>query len=254
MPSAPLVSIVTPARNAAATLGASIESARCQSLPDWEMLIVDDASDDDTAALARRHAAEDSRICLLSQSRRGGVAAARNAALAEARGRFVAFLDADDLWRPEKLARQTRFMAAGGFALGYTAFRRFSASADKPGRLIQVPPRLTYDALLKNTAIASVTAMVDRSLTGPIRFSDLRHEDYALWLSLLKRGLTAGGLNEDLARYRVNKTSLSGRKLQSAFWVWQVYRDVEGLGLMKASWCLAHYGLNALRKRLALWP
>ena len=138
------------------------------------------------------------------------------------------------------------------FALGYTAFRRFSSQVETAGRLIQVPPRLTYDDLLKNTAIASVTAMVDRRQSGPIAFPEVRHEDYALWLSLLKRGLTAGGLNEDLARYRVSKTSLSGDKLRSALWVWQVYRGVEGLGLAKSVWCLANYGMNALRKRLEL--
>ena len=253
MPSAPLVSIITPARNAARTLGASIESARAQSLDDWELLAVDDASSDGTAALLRRCAVEDPRIRVLTQTRQRGAAAARNAGLAEARGRFVAFLDADDLWLPEKLARQTAFMEAGGFALSYTAYRRFSAP-EKPGRLIKVPTRLTYDALLKNTVIASVTAMVDRKLTGPIAFPEVRHEDYALWLSLLRRGLAAGGLDEDLARYRVDTTSLSGRKLRSALWVWQVYRDVEGLGLGKAGWCLANYGFNALRKRLELRP
>jgi teichuronic acid biosynthesis glycosyltransferase TuaG len=252
MPKAPLVSIITPARNAAETLAASIDSASEQSLRDWEMLVIDDASSDGTAALAERRAAADPRIRLLRQGQRRGVAAARNAGLAEARGRFVAFLDADDLWMPEKLARQTRFMEAGGYALSCTAFRRFSTAADEPGRLIEVPPRLTYDGLLKNTAIASVTAMVDRRLTGPLHFLHVHHEDYALWLSLLKRGLKAGGLNEDLARYRVNRESLSGQKLQSALWVWQVYRDVEGLGILKAGWCLANYGFNAVRKRLEL--
>lgn len=250
MPSAPLVSIITPARNAANTIAASIDSVVAQSLQDWELLVIDDASSDNTAEIVGRYANDDSRIRLIRQSRQGGVAAARNVGLAEVRGRFVAFVDADDLWQPEKLARQTDFMARGGFALSCTAFRRFSTAAEQPGRLIEVPPRLTYDLLLKNTAIASVTAMVDRELTGPIQFLDVRHEDYALWLSLLKRGLTASGLNEDLARYRVNKSSLSGQKFQSALWVWQVYRDVEGLGLLKSAWCLANYGMNAVRKRL----
>ena len=249
MSNAPIVSVITPAHNAAATIPASIESVTAQSHQDWELLVIDDASTDETADLVAAQAGADPRIRLLTLAQQEGVARARNAGLAAASGRFVAFLDADDLWQPTKLTRQLAFMESGDYALAYTAFRRFSNSVEAAGRLIEVPARLTYEGLLRNTAIALVTAMVDRKKTGPIAFPEVRHEDYALWLSLLRRGLTAGGLNEDLARYRVARTSLSGRKLRSALWVWQVYREVEGLGLAKSAWCLANYAVNALRKR-----
>lgn len=252
MSSAPLVSIITPARNAARTIVETIDSVTAQSWQAWEMLVIDDASSDETRAIVAHQANQEPRIHLLPLARQGGAAQARNAGLAAARGRFVAFLDADDLWMPGKLTRQLDFMQSGGYALSCTAFRRIPSEGGQPGRLIQVPDRLTYEGLLKNTAIASVTAMVDRDQTGAISFPEVNHEDYALWLSLLKRGLAAGGLNEDLARYRFARDSLSGNKLRSALWVWQVYREVEQLGLLKSSWCLANYGLNALRKRVGV--
>jgi len=250
MSTAPLVSVITAAYNAEAFIAQAIASVQAQSLADWEMLIADDASGDRTAAIVEAAAAQDPRVRLIRLVQNGGVARARNAALAAARGRFIAFLDSDDLWLPEKLEHQVSFMQARDAAVSYTSFRRIDETGKQVGRLVKVPSRLTYRQLLKNTAIATLTGIVDTAKTGPIRMTEARRDDYILWLSILKRGFVAHGLREDLARYRVVQGSLSSKPKRSAAWVWDVYRKVEKLNLLHAAWCMAHYGARAVLKRL----
>ncbi|WP_420349349.1 glycosyltransferase family 2 protein [Pelagibius sp.] len=246
----PLVSVITAAFNAEDFIGETIASVQHQTLEDWEMLVADDASSDSTAAIVRDCAASDARIKPIALAQNGGVAAARNAALDRARGRFIAFLDSDDLWLPKKLERQIAFMRQRDCAVSYTAFRRVNEDGQQLGRLMTVPERLTYTQLLKNTAIATLTGMVDTDRTGPIRMTEARRDDLILWLSILKRGFVAYGLQEDLARYRVVRGSLSSKPKRSAAWTWSVYRNVEKLGVLYASWCMLHYGTRAVLKRL----
>lgn len=246
----PLVSVITAAYNAETFIAETIASVQAQSFDDWEMLVADDASSDRTADLVAAIAAEDHRIHLLHLDQNGGVARARNTCLEAARGRYIAFLDSDDLWLPRKLERQIAFMKERDAAVSYTAFRRIDESGAQIGRLVTVPSHLTYRQLLKNTAIATLTGMVDTRKTGTIRMAEARRDDFILWLSLLKRGFTAYGLQEDLARYRVVRGSLSSKPKRSATWVWTVYRDIEKLNPFYAAWCLAHYGARALLKRL----
>lgn len=250
MSAQPRVSVITAAYNAEAFIAETIASVQAQTLADWEMLVADDASGDRTAAIVESFAEQDPRVRLISLDSNGGVARARNAALAEARGRYIAFLDSDDLWLPQKLERQLAFMAERDAAVSYTAFRRIDERGAQIGRLVKVPPRLTYRQLLKNTAIATLTGMADTAKTGPLRMTEARRDDYILWLSILKRGFVAEGLQEDLARYRVVTGSLSSKPKRSAAWVWNVYRRIEGLGPLQSAWYLAHYGTRALLKRL----
>lgn len=248
-PATPLVSVVTPAYRAARFLPETIASVQAQSVGEWEMLVVDDVSPDETWDVLEGIATRDPRVRPLRNRRNLGPAGSRNTALAEARGRYVAFLDADDLWLPTKLERQLAFMAENHTALSYTAFRRISDDGQRVGRLIEVPPEMTRSRLRRNTCIATLTAMVDRERTGPIRMPDFGYDDLALWLSLLCDGAVAWGLNEDLARYRVVGGSISSRPRRSARWVWEIYRKQEGLGLLGSAWCLAHYGARAWLKR-----
>lgn len=243
-----LVSIVTPAYKAAAFVGLSIESVLAQDHQEWEMLIVDDKSPDETAAVVQRYAERDARVRLLSQEKNGGAAMARNAALRNARGRFIAFLDSDDLWLPGKLSTQLRFMTERSAALSFTAFRRISQNADVVGRLIEVPPELSYRELLKNTAIATSTVIVDRTKTGDFQMRKTYYDDFVLWLELAKRGVIAYGLNADLMRYRVVAQSISRNKSNSAKQVWRTYREIEGLNLLASMWCFANYAGRAWNK------
>jgi teichuronic acid biosynthesis glycosyltransferase TuaG len=243
-----LVSIVTPAWRAARFVGATIESVLAQDYPHWEMNIVDDCSPDETSAVVESFAARDSRVKLIRQPQNGGAAMARNAALEAARGRFIAFLDSDDLWHPGKLTRQLQFMRARNAAFSFTGFRRISQDGEVLGRLIHVPTNLKYRSLLKNTAIATSTVIVDRQVTGPIRMTRTYYDDFVLWLEITKRGVVAHGLDEDLMRYRVVSESISRNKTNSARQVWLTYRNIEKLGRVQSAWCFANYAARAWMK------
>jgi teichuronic acid biosynthesis glycosyltransferase TuaG len=245
----PLVSIITPSWNVERLIGETIESVQAQTLRDWELLIADDCSTDSTAAVIESYAAKDPRIRLIRQSRNGGPALARQAAIEQAQGRFLAFLDSDDLWLPTKLERQVAFTREHRAALSFTAFRRINETGSVTGRLIPVPVSLNYEQLLKNTSIATLTAIVDRDVAGNIAMKNEPYDDFCLWLSILKPGHVAHGLNEDLARYRVRGVSVSSRPMRSAGWVWHIYRNVERLSLVKSAWCFAHWSARAWQKR-----
>jgi teichuronic acid biosynthesis glycosyltransferase TuaG len=245
----PLVSIITPSWNVERLIGETIESVQAQTLGDWELLIADDCSTDNTATVIESYAAHDSRVKLIRQPRNGGPALARQAAIEQAQGRFIAFLDSDDLWLPAKLERQIAFAREHRAALSFTAFRRINEDGSITGRLITVPDSLTYDQLLKNTSIATLTALVDRDIAGNIAMKNEGYDDFCLWLSILKPGHVGWGLNEDLARYRVRGVSVSSRPMRSAGWVWHIYRNVERLSLLKSAWCFAHWGARAWLKR-----
>jgi teichuronic acid biosynthesis glycosyltransferase TuaG len=238
---ASLVSIVTPAYNAGRFILETIGSVRAQTFADWEMIVVDDCSRDDTCRIVEEQSRADSRVRLLRHEVNQGPAGARETAIQRGRGRYVAFLDSDDLWTPQKLERQLAFMQRNGAALSFTQFRRIDAQGHTVGRLIDVPEELSYRQLLKNTAIATSTVIVDRGKTGPLHMTRTYYDDYALWLSILRRGFSAHGLREDLMRYRVLGQSVSRNKARSAAMVWRVYRDVEKLGLADSLWCFAHY-------------
>jgi teichuronic acid biosynthesis glycosyltransferase TuaG len=246
----PTVSIITPSWNVEGLVGATIESVQAQTFGDWELLIADDCSTDSTAAAIESYAQMDRRIKLIRRPRNGGPALARQAAIEQASGRFLAFLDSDDLWLPYKLERQVSFALEHRAALSFTAFRRINESGSMTGRLISVPASLTYGQLLKNTSIATLTALVDRDITGDIAMKNEPYDDFCLWLSILKPGHIAHGLNEDLARYRVRGVSVSSRPLRSAGWVWHIYRKVERLSPVESAWCFAHWSTRACLKRL----
>jgi teichuronic acid biosynthesis glycosyltransferase TuaG len=245
----PLVSIITPSWNVERLIGETISSVQAQTLGDWELLIADDCSTDSTPAVIESYAAKDPRVKLIRQPRNGGPALARQAAIEQAQGRFIAFLDSDDLWLPAKLEHQIAFAREHRAALSFTAFRRISEDGSVTGRLIDVPASLTYDQLLKNTSIATLTALIDRDIAGNIVMKNEGYDDFCLWLSILKPGHVAWGLNEDLARYRVRGVSVSSRRMRAAGWVWHIYRNVERLSLIKSAWCFAHWSARAWLKR-----
>lgn len=249
MAAAPLFSVVTPVWNAAATLRETVASVRAQTFADWELLLVDDASTDDSRPIARALAAADARIRLIERDANGGAAAARNAAIRAARGRLIAFLDADDRWHREKLARQTAFMAAHGHALVYAAYRRVAPDG-RPLGVVRPPLRVSRAGLLKGNVIGCLTAVYDTAVFGRAEMPDIpRRQDYGLWLALLKAVPHAHGLPEPLADYRVHPASLSGGKLEAARATWALYREVEGLGRPRAAWYLAHNLARAALKR-----
>lgn len=247
---APLVSVITPVWNAETTLAGTVASVRAQSLPDWEMLLVNDGSTDGSAACMRELAAREKRLRLMGWADNRGAAAARNAAIRAARGRFIAFLDADDLWLPGKLAVQTGYMARTGATLVFSAYERMDAAGRPLGR-VGVPARVTRERLLRGNVIGCLTAIYDTARFGRAEMPGLRRrQDYGLWLDLLSREPEAHGIDEVLARYRVRPASLSGNKLRALAATWALYRGPAGLGRLPAARCLAANALSAARRRL----
>ncbi len=247
----PAVSIITPVRDAAATLAETVASVVAQTRGDWELLLIDDASSDGSLGLARALAAGDPRIRVLAQETHLGTAAARNRGIREATGRHIAFLDADDRWRPEKLARQLAFMAAGGHAFVFSAYQRMDADG-RPLRVVPVPARVGYDELLRDNVIGCLTAIYDSAALGRVEMPPLvRRQDFGLWLRLLKLTPHAHGLDEVLADYRVRAGSLSRNKLAAARDNWRLYREVEALPPARAAYCFLRCATAGLLKARA---
>ncbi len=240
------VSVIMPVHNAAPYLAEAIASVQAQTLADWELLIVDDASSDASAQLAADHARHDQRIRLLRHTQRGGAAAARNTAIAAAGGRYIAFLDSDDRWLPQKLARQTAFMQATAAAFTCSYYATITADGRPTGRVRTAPARITYQELLRSNRIGCLTVIYDAQQLGKIFMPALSHrQDYALWLQLLKRLPAAECLPEILAQYRVRQRSLSRGKAALLYHNWQVFRRAEGFGIARSAYYL---GWNIWRK------
>lgn len=244
-----LVSIVMPARDTAAYIEAAIRSIQGQTRRGWELVVVDDGSIDDTPRIVERMAAADSRIRLLRTMSSSGPGPARNAGIQQVRGRWLAFLDSDDLWSPEKLERQISFMRSRGAALsahGYVLANRDLASTGHP---VSVPDLIRYRDLLCNTIVAMITVMVDRTRVGGLELPKLpQHEDLVLWFSVLRRGWVFHGMPGQFATYRLLPRSASRNKLLSAKRMWGIYRRTEGLSAPDAAACFAQYVLRALWK------
>jgi len=247
--SAPVVSIIMPAYNAEKTLGASIESALAQTMTDWELLlVVDSKSKDGTRVMAEQAAAKESRMRLITDLPDGGCVSNRNEAIARATGEFVAFLDSDDLWMPDKLEKQVRHMQDTGCNISYTGYKQMDWEGRLLNHVVQPPPRLTHALLLHDNLLGCLTAMLRRSRHGDIRFVEHLHEDYILWLKLLRQE-DALGLPEPLAVYRMAAHSRSGNKKRAATARWRILRNYEKLSFPRAFYYFASYAWRASRKR-----
>lgn len=243
------VSIITPAYNAEKYIAETIASVLVQTYQHWEMLIVNDCSKDNTAAIVQSYATKDKRIKLINLKQNSGAAVARNTVIQNAKGRYIAFLDSDDIWKKEKLQKQIEFMQQNGYAFTFTAYEHFKESKENIQNLVNVPSSLNYKQALKGNQIGCLTVMLDRKQIQNIEFSKQKHEDYILWLNILKQGLTAYGIQESLALYRIgNSKSISGNKLQSAMWTWNVYRESQKLSILKSINYMMYYLIKALIK------
>ena len=243
-----LISIVMPAYNAAQYIEQSIESVLKQSYTNWELIIVADCSIDDTYKIVEKLCITEERIKLFRMNENSGVAMARNFAISMSRGKYIAFLDSDDLWLPDKLEKQLNLMQEKKAVISYTAYRQFSM--EKVGNLVSVPEQVTYKQLLKGNVIGCLTVMLDKERLGNLQMKKARHEDYILWLDILKKGNIAYGLQEDLARYRKSETSLTSNKKRSALWTWQVYRQHQELSFFASIYYFIFYVCKGLLKHL----
>jgi len=243
------VSIITPAYNAEKYLNETIKSVQNQTYQQWEMIIVDDCSSDNTYAVALQYAEEDKRIKVLKNNHNLGVSATRNVALDIATGEYVAFLDSDDQWTSDKLQHQLTFMEANDYVLTYTDYQLLNNSDGSKGKIIQVPKRMSYGSIYKNTAIACLTVVINRKKSGSFHMPLITHtEDQITWQEILKRGYTAYGLNENLALYRVGNISLTNSKKSSVHLQWHTYRDYHNFSVTRSLYYLFCYSVNAFIK------
>ena len=246
-----LVSIITPSYNSARFIGESVNSVLEQTYTNWELLIVDDASKDNSRELINNFTEKDNRISSFFLDKNLGVAAARNIAIEKSKGRYIAFLDSDDIWKKEKLSEQITFMKAHDIGFSFSSYQPISEDGSQIFRRIKVPKKINYNAFLKNTIIGCLTVVLDKNKITELKMPNLRtSQDMALWLLIMRNGHQAYGIQKSLAYYRVVKTSNTSNKLKVIQGVWKIYRDQERLGYLRSSWCFLNYAFNAVKKRI----
>lgn len=244
-----LVSIITPVYNKERYIAQTMDSIRAQTFNQWELLLIDDCSTDRSAEIIAAYQQEDKRICYHRLEQNGGAAVARNEALARAKGRFVAFLDADDLWEPKKLEKQLALMRDKGFGFTYTAIKMIDENGEARKSKRPVRAEVDYRFLLSNTIIACSSVVIDRKSIGDFRMPLVRKgQDFATWLSILRKGQHAYGLDEALVRYRVAPGSISSNKWAALARTWRIYREQEHLPLLPACWHFSLYAFHAVKK------
>ena len=243
-----LVSVITPSYNCARFIEETIRSVQAQTWQNWEMVIVDDCSTDNSVDVIQRIAKDDARIRLMQHQWNGGPAVSRNIAIENAKGRYIAFLDSDDLWLPEKLEKQLAFIKKKDAALVYSGYQKITEEGELKG-VVHPPKQVTYNDMLRSNYIGCLTAVYDRQKIGKCYMPIIaKRQDHALWLKILKQTPVAYCLEEVLAHYRIQSNSVSSNKVMAAKYQWRIYREVEQLTFWKSARCFGHYAVNGLIK------
>ena len=250
-----LISIVVPVYNAGAYIGQTMDMVLGQTFTDWELLLVDDGSTDDSVQVMEEKRAscpEPDRIRILLQGKNLRAAAARNRGIREARGRYIAFLDADDIWYPEKLEKELAFIREKDAAFVCHAYAFGDEEARPTGRIVHVESEMTWRKALTRTTIFTTTVMFDMEKLSreEVEFPACVSEDTALWWSLLRKGYICYGLNEVLAIYRRPATSLSSDKVEAVRRIWYLYREREHLSIPASALCFVGWACRATLRRL----
>lgn len=247
-----LVSIITPVYNAERFIEETIKSVKAQTYSEWELILVDDYSTDNSNDIIMKYSKEDERIRYIKLEKNSGAAVSRNTAIANAKGRYIAFLDSDDIWYHNKLEKQINFMKREDIAFSFTSYELMKEDGTILNKVVKVPKEIDYNKYLKNTIIGCLTVVVDRFKIGDFKMPNIRsNQDMATWLYIMRdRGCNAYGLNECLAKYRLVNGSISNNKVKAAKSVWNVYRNIENLSIIKSSYVFIRYAISAILKRL----
>lgn len=222
-----LVSIIMPSYNTGRFIKETIQSVLDQSYTNWELIIVDDCSTDDTDAVVASF--DDARITYIKNEKNSGAAVSRNRALREAKGRWIAFLDSDDLWEPEKLQRQIAFMKDNGYAFSYTNYMEIDEESKPRGKWVTGPKRISKLGMYSYCWMGCLTVMYDAQVVGLIQIADIKkNNDYAMWLRVCKKA-RCYLLDQNLARYRKRSGSISNHQYMKLIkWHYKLYREAEG--------------------------
>jgi teichuronic acid biosynthesis glycosyltransferase TuaG len=248
----PEVSVITPAFNSARTISRCLGSVQGQTFSDWEQIVIDDCSRDETVEIVRRQVADDPRVRLVTLSENSGAGPARNAGVGIARGRFVAFLDADDEWYPDKLERVIAFMKREGVSFAYHDYDIVGSGGDIRATTC-APAQMTYEELLGNTAIGCLTVVIDaQSVRVPPMPAIPLRQPLVAWLAILKDGTVARKADGVCAAYHLSKGSISSNKAKALAWTWRVYRRFEGFSRLQSMRFLMRYVYNSAVKNSGL--
>ncbi|GLI56799.1 glycosyl transferase [Propionigenium maris DSM 9537] len=240
-------SIITPMYNAEQYIGETICSILDQTYANWEAIVIDDNSTDNGAEIVEKFVEKDSRIKLIKLQENVGGAVARNMGIKAAKGDYIAFLDSDDLWHPEKLNKQVQFMENNNYSLTYTWYEKIDVNGNSLEKIMRSKNRVNYEEMLKYNYIGCLTAMYSVKRLGKIYMPEIgKRHDYALWLEILKRTEFAYCLEETLAQYRLVQGSLSSSKISLINYHWALFRRIEKFGPIKSSYYLIYNIINRL--------
>jgi len=243
-----LITIITANYNAAQFITQTIESVLVQEYTNWEMIIIDDVSTDNSLEIIQKYILKDDRINLIQLDRNSGPAVARNTGIKEAKGRYIAFLDSDDVWTPNKLAVQITFMQERNISFSYASYDLIDEENSLKGEFL-VEGKVNYTDLLKTCDIGCLTAVYDTKVLGKVEMPlILRRQDYGLWLRLLKKIDYAYAIEDKLGVYRLRRSSISSNKRRAASYQWKIYRDIERLNMFKSVYYFINYALNGVFK------
>ncbi len=248
-----MVSIVVPVYNAAKYIENTIKMVSEQTYKDWELILVDDASRDGSADVIEKIiGSQGKRIRLIRKETNAGAAEARNTGIDASSGRYIAFLDADDVWRPDKLEKQIAFMEKTGAAFAFHSYEFGDENARPTGKIVHVPATLKYRQALSRTVIFTTTVMFDTEKIDMeiIHMPKVPSEDTATWWRILKSGYVAYGMDENLAIYRRPAKSLSSNKLEALYRIWFLYRNIANLSVIESLYYFGGWAVRATLRRL----
>ncbi|MBP3819462.1 MAG: glycosyltransferase family 2 protein [Butyrivibrio sp.] len=244
-----LVSVITPVYNAEKYLKETIESVINQTYKNIELILVDDQSVDKSASIINKYLVQNANIVYYQQPNNMGAGVARNKGLELARGQYIAFLDADDVWEETKIEKQIHLMGEKKASFCYTAISMIDENGVLKKEKRNVNTEVDYHFLLSNTMIATSSVLIDRAKVGDFKMSTRRGgQDYATWLQLLKKCDVAYGINESLVKYRVLPDSLSSNKLKSIKQLWEIQTQDEGISKYKAIIHICNWCINVIKK------
>lgn len=248
-----LVSIIVPVYNAEKFLEDTINGILNQTYQNWELIFVDDCSKDNSAKLIKSFIKKDKRIKYIKMDKNGGPALARNKGIDEAKGKFLCFQDADDLWDKDKLEKQVSFMKEKNCAFSFTSYEFADSNALPTGKKVVAKEKVTYRYALKNNIISTITVMFNLELIDKelIKMPDLIYvEDTATWWKILRNGYVAYGMPNVFSYYRRSENSQSSNKVRTLKKLWDLYRKEEKLNIFSASYYFILKNINAILRRI----